>query len=69
MTEEMRQAIIAEVSEYCKSKFEEEDWDLMKRQALACWGRKEPVPSEFEMAISDAWEEWIQDNFEPEDFI
>lgn len=67
MTDEMKRAIIDEVREIAKKRFE--DWDLEREKALRCWGRKEPVPSEFEMAISDAWEEWIQDNFEPEEFI
>lgn len=67
MTDEMKQAIIAEIREYCQQNYE--DWDLMREKALRSWGRKEPVPDEFEMALSDAWEEWIQDNFDPTEFI
>lgn len=35
MTDEMKQAIIAEISEYCKDK--DEDWDLEREKALRCW--------------------------------
>lgn len=67
MTDEMKQAIIDEVREIAKERFE--DWDLEREKALRCWGRKEPLPPEFESAISDAWEEWALDNFDLEDFI
>lgn len=67
MTEELRQAIIAEISERCKDK--DEDWDLTCEQALRNWGRKELFPAGMTETINDAMNEWFWDNFTEEDFI
>lgn len=67
MTDEMKQAIIAEISEYCK--MHDEDWDLTCAKALRNWGRKEPVPQRMSDTIDDAMREWFWDNFTEEDFI
>lgn len=67
MTDEMKKAIIAEISEYCEQN--NEDWDLMREEALRCWGRKEPMPSRFGDTILDSMQEWFNDNFCDEDFV
>lgn len=67
MTDEMKKAIIAEISEYCKDK--DEDWDLTREKALRNWGRKEPVPQNMSDTIDDAAREWFWDNFNETDFI
>lgn len=67
MTDEMKQAIIAEISEYCKQ--HDEDWDLTCAKAYRDWGRKERVSQSMSDTISDAMNEWFWDNFDETDFI
>lgn len=66
MTEEMKQAIIDEIKEYCRDN--DEDFDLHAEQALRNWGRKEPTPLEFRSTIDESAQEWFWDNFTAEDF-
>lgn len=67
MTEEMKKAIIAEISEICKE--HDEDWDLTCEQALRNWGRHEPAPQRMSDTIDDAAREWFWNEFTETDFI
>lgn len=67
MTDEMKKAIIAEISEYCQ--YNDPDWDLTCEQALRNWGRKEPSPAGMTETLNDAMNIWFWDNFTEEDFI
>lgn len=67
MTDEIKKAIIAEISEYCKDK--DSDWDLTLEQALRRYGRREPASAFMEDTIQYALDEWFWDNFEAYDFI